>query len=181
MDLQFVRVWHEQGVPRAEARVRIRQVLCDMVAADLGFDAARITLHCVPGNAPRLLVDGVPSTAGISIAHDGRLSVAAYHPCGPVGIDVMQVQETADWFGVARDYLGTETAALLTATPPAERPHAFAQAWTRREACLKCVGLALSEWITLPDVFRFQEIAVAPGYVCMSALSIEMPGSAGAR
>jgi 4'-phosphopantetheinyl transferase len=169
MDVQFVHIVHDQGVPRAEARARIRQALCGMVAAELGLDAARITLRCVPGSAPRLLVDGVPSVAGISIAHDGRLSVAAYHPRGPVGVDVMQVQETADWFDVARDYLGPQTAALLTATPPDERALAFAQAWARREACLKCVGLALSEWTELADVFRFQEIAVAPGYVCMAA------------
>jgi 4'-phosphopantetheinyl transferase len=171
MDVQFVSIWHDPGVPRAEARTRIRLALRAMVAAALGFATERIALHCVPGSAPRLLVDGVPSAAGVSFAHDGQISVAAYHAHGPVGVDLMQVQETPDWFDVARDYLGPQAAASLAATPAAERGRAFAQAWTRREACLKCLGLALSEWTELPDVCRIQDFAVAPGYVGMIALS----------
>ena len=173
MDVQFVSIWHDPGLPRAEARARIRLALRELVAAQLGLEAQRIALHCAPGSAPRLLIDGAPAAAGMSIAHDGRVSVAAYHPHGPIGIDVMQVQETPDWFIVARDYLGPKAGALLTATLPGKRALAFAQAWTRREASLKCLDLALSEWTELPDVFRFQEFAVAPGYVVTAAVRIE--------
>ena len=31
-------------------------------------------------------------------------------------------------------------------TVPAQRPGVFAEAWTRLESCLKCVGLPLTEW-----------------------------------
>lgn len=175
-DVQCVRVLHERDVPRKHARARIRLALREMVADALGLDVERVTVGSVAGSTPRLLLDGEPCTAGISIAHDGRLSVAAFHAHGPVGVDVMQVQETPDWLDVARDYLGPQALATLMATPPDERARAFAQAWTRREASLKCLGLALSEWTELAEDFRFQALAVEAGYVVMAAVRIE-PGT----
>ena len=51
-----------------------------------------------------------------------------------------------DWAQVALDYLGPAEAAQLHISSPAHRPAAFAEAWTRHEACLKCFGLELTEW-----------------------------------
>lgn len=173
MDVQCVQVLHERDVPRAQARARIRLALREMAANALGLDVQRVTVGSVAGSAPRLLLDGEPCAAGISLAHDGRVSVAAFHAHGAVGVDVMQVKETADWFDVARDYLGPQALATLMATPPDERALAFALAWTRREAALKCLGLALSEWTELAADFRFHPLAVGAGYVVMAAVRIE--------
>ena len=168
--LHVVSILHEQSQTRSGARAQIRLALREMVAGALKLDVARVAIEAVAGSAPRLLVDGAPFPAGISLAHDGWISVAACYEHGAVGVDVMQVQATADWYNVARDYLGPQALDVLVCARESGRALAFAQAWTAREAHLKCLGLALSEWTALPNVARVEEIAVPAGYVAMVAL-----------
>jgi 4'-phosphopantetheinyl transferase len=168
--LHVVCIVHEQSQTRAGARERIRLALRELVAGQLRLDLEQIAIQSAPGHAPLLLVAGEPSPAGISLAHDGWISIAAYHEHGPVGVDVMQVQHTADWYDVARDYLGPDVLGMLVATREAERPAAFAQAWTAREASLKCLGKALSEWSELPGSCNVHAVAVPSGHVGMVAI-----------
>ncbi|MGY2336072.1 4'-phosphopantetheinyl transferase superfamily protein [Pseudomonas sp. SDO5511_1_S431] len=65
---------------------------------------------------------------------------------GPVGVDVMALQQIPDWQAVALDYLGPGVAAQVNAAPQAHRAALFAQAWCGREARLKCAGIGLAEW-----------------------------------
>ncbi|MCS0628063.1 4-phosphopantetheinyl transferase [Telluria mixta] len=124
---------------RATARRTIRLALLAALAEASGLPAAAIQLCGAPGEAPYALLDG--HRIGLSISHDGHLSVAAFRlDAGAVGIDLMQVTDVPDWQAVARDYLGPGCAATLTGMP------AFARAWSEREARLKCRGLALAEW-----------------------------------
>lgn len=169
--LQVVHLQHGQAQTRIGARAEIRLALRQMVAAARQLDVERIAIEAAAGSAPRLLVDGRPDAAGISLAHDGWISIAAYYVHGPVGIDVMQVQATHDWYNVARDYLGPRALDLLARSSDAERAQAFAQAWSGHEAHLKCLGLGLSEWSELPAIARLQQVAVPPGYVAMVALA----------
>jgi 4'-phosphopantetheinyl transferase len=156
---------HGQTQSRAGAREQIRLALREMVADALSVDLGRIDIASVAGQRPVLTLDGMAGTAGISLAHDGWISIAAYNALGPVGVDVMQVQYTADWYNVAQDYLGPDVLGTLVATREAERPEAFALAWTAREATLKLHGLALSEWTELKAECALHAIAVPPGYV----------------
>jgi 4'-phosphopantetheinyl transferase len=130
---------------RAVARQRIRMALREALARLCGVPEAGIAIESAPGQAPRArFASG--AQASLAISHEAGYSVAAIHLQGRVGIDLMRVQELPDWRAVAHDYLGRETAARLAALAPARRAAAFAQAWTEREACLKCRGLPLSEW-----------------------------------
>lgn len=171
--VEVVGILHDQLQTRAGAREQIRLALRELVAGVLNVDIERLGIASVAGQAPRLMVDGAPAAAGMSLAHDGWISIAAYNAHGPVGVDVMQVQHTADWYNVANDYLGPHALGALVATREAERPAAFAQAWTMREARLKFLGLALSEWTELPDTCSVKAIAVPLGYVGMVAVSSE--------
>ncbi|MES2018363.1 MAG: 4'-phosphopantetheinyl transferase superfamily protein [Pseudomonadota bacterium] len=170
--LQVVHLLHAQAQTRAGARAAIRLALRTRMAATLGLEIERVEIASVPGSAAQLLVDGLPGAGGMSLAHDGWLSIGACYAHGAVGIDVMQVQDTDDWHAVARDYLGPRVLALLEHTPQSERARAFAQAWTAREAQLKCLGWGLAEWCELPAVGRVQQVTAAPGYVatvCITA------------
>ena len=168
--LHVVSILHEQSQTRSGARAQIRLALREMVAGALKVDLARVAIDAIPGSAPRLLVDGALFPAGISLAHDGWISVAAWYEHGAVGVDVMQVQATADWYNVARDYLGPQALDVLVCARESGRALAFAQAWTAREAHLKCLGMALAEWTALPAVARIEDVAVPAGYVAMVAL-----------
>jgi 4'-phosphopantetheinyl transferase len=133
---------------REAARRTIREALLSALSAMSGLPAARITLHAAPGEAPFALLDdnGATRRVALSISHDGELSLAAIGMERPVGIDVTCVVDFPDWQAVARDYLGPAIAAHLSSLPAAERPPAFARAWSEREARLKCLGIQLAEW-----------------------------------
>lgn len=131
---------------RQTARAHLRGALCDTLGSLLERPAASIPLRSQPGLAPVLNLPD--ARISLSLSHAEGLSVAALHAGGAVGVDVMRVLPDVlpDWAAVARDYLGPPTCDQLAAVAPAQRALAFAQAWTRWEAGLKCLGLALTEW-----------------------------------
>ncbi|NYE59584.1 4'-phosphopantetheinyl transferase [Duganella sp. 1224] len=136
---------------RDAARRQVRLAAREAVAAVLGVPVADIAITSTPGTPPRLLLAGAQSGVGISITHEDHYSLAAINLHGPIGADIMRVQNIPDWQAVARDYLGPAATAALHAT--SHRPQAFANAWTQREAALKYHALELSEWqADLPGV-----------------------------
>ncbi|MED5596768.1 4'-phosphopantetheinyl transferase family protein [Janthinobacterium sp. P210006] len=154
-------------LPRAEARLRIRAAVREAVARWLKMDIDAISLESTPGAPPRLLLAGRP--AGLSFSHDDGWSLAAIHLHGAVGIDVMRVQDIPDWRQVARDYLGPQVTLELASLPDAQRPLALAQAWTAREAALKCAGLPLAEWDGAAPACRLQLLSLPAPYAATLA------------
>lgn len=134
------------GAGRAQARTHIRLAARQALAGLLGLAQERVALESAPGQALRVLRDSGASDIGVSFSHEDGLSLAAINLHGAVGVDLMRVQQLPDWQAVARDYLGADAAGALARCPPALRAQAFAQAWTAREAALKCRGLGLGEW-----------------------------------
>ena len=154
-------------LPRAEARLRIRAAVREAAARWLKMDIEAISVESTPGAPPRLLVAGRP--AGLSFSHDDGWSLAAVHLHGAVGIDVMRVQDIPDWRQVARDYLGPQVTQELASLPDAQRPLALAQAWTAREAALKCAGLPLAEWDGAAPACRLQLLSLPAPYAATLA------------
>ncbi|WP_402720870.1 4'-phosphopantetheinyl transferase family protein [Janthinobacterium rivuli] len=152
---------------RMEARAQLRQVVREALAQWLKLDSEAISVESTPGAPPRLLFPG--GVAGLSFSHDEGISLAAIGLHGPVGIDVMRVQDIPDWFNLARDYLGPQVAEALSACPAGQRPLALAQAWTAREAALKCAGRQLAEWDEMSLNCNVQHIALQGGFVAMLA------------
>ena len=74
------------------------------------------------------------------------MSVAALRRSGAVGVDILRIVPAFDWQPVARDYLGPLALRRIASQPTPDQPLAFAREWTRMQARLKCLGLALQEW-----------------------------------
>jgi len=133
---------------RTSARALVRNALCHTLAVVLDQPAASVALISRPGEA--IAVDSLSVRLGLSLSHAPELSVAAICRGASVGVDLMRIEDgiegDPDWVRVALDYLGPQATALLRATSSSECPVAFVKAWTRFEACLKCLGLALTEW-----------------------------------
>ncbi|WP_338681736.1 4'-phosphopantetheinyl transferase superfamily protein [Janthinobacterium sp. TB1-E2] len=154
-------------LPRLEARLRIRAAVREAAAHWLKLDIEAISVASTPGAPPRLLFPG--GVAGLSFSHDEGLSLAAINLQGAVGVDVMRVQDIADWFTLARDYLGPQVAEALSTCTDAQRPLALAQAWTAREAALKCAGRQLAEWDARPIDCHLQPLSLPAPYVATLA------------
>jgi 4'-phosphopantetheinyl transferase len=131
---------------RDEARGLVRAALRSFLAPLVGCAPALVPLHAEPGAAPRLDLAG--RSLHLSISHEAGLSLAAVRAGGAVGVDLMHAADAAlpDWHAIAHDYLGPDVAARLLGLGEQERQPAFARAWTRHEAALKCLGLPLQEW-----------------------------------
>lgn len=133
---------------RRVARVLVRAALRQTLALHLGVSVAAVVLRSQPGQPVQVLAPDADLC--VSVSHMPGLSVAVIGRNRAVGVDLMQIdhdlEAMPDWFCLARDYLGPAVALELQCSAPAQRPAAFAQAWTRLEACLKCLGLPLSEW-----------------------------------
>jgi 4'-phosphopantetheinyl transferase len=151
------------GRTRPEARRLARQAIRDVLAGLLAIAPEQVGLPATPGQAQRIVL-GAAAAAGAlapgtahhatapccSISHETQWSMVAISLHGAVGIDIMAPQEIDDWAALARDYLGPEVAWALAACPSALRADALAQAWTAREAALKCLGRPLTEWRRAP-------------------------------
>jgi 4'-phosphopantetheinyl transferase len=144
---------------RSSARVQIRLAVQQMLGQLLARSPERIVLTSMPGQAPVIAVGGIDSRMGLSISHEADLSLAAINLDGRIGVDLMRVpqannhdhdHEWIDLMTMARDYLGPACAIALAGVAPDLRRSAFASAWSAHEASLKCHGLALAEWGTMP-------------------------------
>jgi 4'-phosphopantetheinyl transferase len=130
---------------RESARRIVRNALRETLASLLPAAGESLALISVPGQPVRLAPprDGI----GLSVSHEPGLSLLAINLDGPVGVDLARVAAIpADLGTVAGDYLGPNTARALGELPSGQRQYAFAQAWTRFEARLKCQALELREW-----------------------------------
>jgi 4'-phosphopantetheinyl transferase len=141
---------------RPRARVRIREAIHDAL---LTLTGAAVTLHGASGEAPWAL-GAAGRRIGLSISHEGALSIAAIHLDGAIGVDMLHAQLPADALAVALDYLGPDAAQALTMADPAARPAVFAAAWTDHEARLKCLGIDLGEWDANPRLALCQVFAL---------------------
>jgi len=151
---------------RTLARARARDGLRALLASAIGCAPEEVPLRCEPGSAPRLVPD--PARIGVTISHEAGLSLVAALRGGRVGIDLMRIAPVPDWEAVARDYLGPAAQAALAEVGELARPTAFALAWTRHEAVLKCHGQRIGEWspetARLFAMTQFRPLALQEGY-----------------
>jgi 4'-phosphopantetheinyl transferase len=133
---------------RMSARVLLREALCQTLGEVLGQPAGSVKLASQPGEAIEMV--SLPGCPDLSLSHAPGLSIASICRGAKVGVDLMRIEDGVasdpDWVRVARDYLGPQVTALLLTTPLAECSVEFVKAWTRFEASLKCLGIALTEW-----------------------------------
>jgi 4'-phosphopantetheinyl transferase len=99
---------------------------------------------------------GKPSLSGwhrvrFSLSHSRALGFIAIGERGPLGVDVEQLREVPDALELAGQHFTRSECEALAALPAVERHRAFLTCWTRKEACLKAIGLGL---IVPPECFE---------------------------
>ncbi|MSU51318.1 MAG: 4-phosphopantetheinyl transferase, partial [Opitutus sp.] len=120
-----------RAVAREQLRVAARQIL----AAWSGRPAHKRQWHETShGPVYESQIGGLP--VAISFSYSGDGGWIGLLRGGAIGVDAMLVAPFAEMDAVARLYLGPATAAAITAA--ADPARAFALAWTKHEARLKC-------------------------------------------
>ena len=169
-----------QTVPsqsRETVRLLVRRAIREVLAGLLHMPAESIRVTAEPGCPPRVVLAHASAykshSIECSISHEAGLSLVALNLRGrSVGIDVMRVQDIADWDSVARDYLGGAVAAQLAEVEAASRARVFAEAWTEREASLKSLGLPLAEWTPRKLPCRIFKLELPTGLAGSLAIAV---------
>ena len=145
-ELVVISVATPDSTLRDAARAQMRDALREVLSLQLGCTPESVVLQSIPGQPLRVEQPSHGKNIGLSISHEAGLSVAALRRNGPVGVDILRIAPAFDWQAVARDYLGPQAVRRIASQPEPEQPLAFAGEWTRLEAGLKCLKLALQEW-----------------------------------
>lgn len=157
---------------RDRARSMVRSEIGRALAEKLGAGEGTIPLISQPGHPIRLAPPW--SHVGISVSHEAGLSVMAIRLDGPIGIDLLRLGPAIpDIPALSRDYLGPAMSDEIAAQAMDRQGAAFARAWCRFEAKLKCLGLPLREWD--PELDRrlagcsVADLPIGPGWAAAIA------------
>ncbi len=99
---------------------------------------------------------GKPSLSGgprvhFSLSHSQAVGLLATGRRGPLGADVELLRPVPDALALAERHFTRQEAEAIAALPAGGRERAFLVCWTRKEACLKAIGLGL---VLPPDRFE---------------------------
>lgn len=92
-----------------------------------------------------------------NLSHSADRALLGVSPIGPLGVDVEKVRPLDHMLDIAERFFSPAEYRRLASVAPAERPRAFFNCWTRKEAYIKAVG----EGLAIP-LDRF-EVTLLPG------------------
>lgn len=100
---------------------------------------------------------GKPWLAGLpdlrfNLSHSQSVALIAVHEDADVGIDIEVLRPMPDALALAATCFTPAEVRFLESLPGSDRDHAFLVGWTRKEACLKSLGLGLSADLQALDV-----------------------------
>ena len=86
---------------------------------------------------------GRPGCA-FNLSHSGAVALIGLADDGEIGVDVEVLRRTPDLDALVRLHFTAGERQAMEATPRESRDMAFLLGWTRKEACLKAIGVGLS-------------------------------------
>lgn len=131
------------------AHIALRQALAEYT----GLHHA--ALHLATGSFGKPSLSGHTRTQ-FSLSHSRGLALIAIGGRGPLGADVELLRPVPDAAALAAEHFTRREQEALAALPAHERERAFLVCWTRKEACLKAIGVGL---LLSPQSF---EVGVTP-------------------
>jgi len=126
--------------PGADRGYADRDVLLQILARELGRPAASLNLARDEFGRPRL-VGGSPIDFNMSRSDSEAL--IAVSSAGQVGVDVERVRPVIDVGVLVETQFSDEERAAWLGRDGTERDAAFLTVWTRKEACVKALGIGL--------------------------------------
>jgi 4'-phosphopantetheinyl transferase len=132
-----------------------RGVLRALLGGLLEMAPGKVQFSYGPKGKPGLADSNFPIRFNAS--NSGNLAVYAFTEGCDIGIDVEQVRSVPEMEQIAERFFAPDETSELMALPEPDRPQAFYNCWTRKEAYIKAVGDGLSVPL---DSFR---VTLRPG------------------
>jgi len=156
------------------SRWALRMALAERLDEDPGAIEIRVGPRGKPELAERSRHSPHPGGANVgcalrfNLSHSAGVALIAIGRGCEVGVDVEWVDPGRDVLALARRGLDPVAVAAVWEVPPVERPRAFYDAWARREAVAKCLGVGLGA--PLPEVpVTVTEVDAGPGFAAALA------------
>lgn len=121
-----------------------RATLRRLLGKFLALDPAALVFNYTSRGKPEL-AGALAGKLHFSVSHSGGLALIAVTRLCPIGVDVEHVRPRRYDIEVARRFFTTRESTVLESLPEADRPAAFFNLWTRKEAWLKATGVGIAE------------------------------------
>jgi 4'-phosphopantetheinyl transferase len=151
-----------------------RGLLRAILGSYLKVDPAELHFAYNPRGKPTLT--GLPEHCGLhfNLSHSNDLIVIALTRVSAIGADVECIGSVRDIENITSHFFPSLEAVELMALPMEQQASAFFSLWTRKEACLKAIGVGLS------DTMEQMEVSFLPGEPArMIAISGDRQAAAG--
>lgn len=144
----------------------------------LNLPAERVAFDYGPFGKPRLAAAHRRPELRFNVSHSGSCVAVAFSPTHEIGIDLEQERPETEWAEIASSLFAPDECRTWQRLPPAERSVIFFQAWTKREAILKALGVGLAQQVAPSDSRELEicELDLPAGY--FGALAWRTDGTA---
>jgi 4'-phosphopantetheinyl transferase len=121
-----------------------RGVLRQLLGRYLHVSAADIAFAYGEHGKPTLAAPFAESGVQFNLSHAQGVALLAFAHKREVGVDIEQIRPLEDAEQIAERFFSADEVAVFTAVPDTQKPQAFFNCWTRKEAFIKVIGEGLS-------------------------------------
>jgi 4'-phosphopantetheinyl transferase len=118
----------------------------------LQMPPAEVPLVYGPNGKPLLQTAGNQTTIHFNLAHSQNLALLAVTYAGQIGVDVEAVRPLNDAHELVNRFFSARESVAFESVPEAEKPEAFFNLWTRKEAWLKATGEGIGHLLNKVEV-----------------------------
>jgi len=103
-----------------------------------------VTLHFSYSSYGKPSLDEGTIRLRFNVAHSGEFALYAFALGRDIGVDIELINPEFASEEIAKQFFSANEVTALLEFPASERPHAFFDCWTRKEAFIKAQGMGLS-------------------------------------
>jgi 4'-phosphopantetheinyl transferase len=129
-----------------------RGLLRALLGRYLEVEPMRIEFTYGAAGKPMLAASDPQTALHFNLAHSKDLGLIAITRSGPVGVDVEQIRALNDAEELVARFFSQREHATFKDLPDSEKPAAFFNLWTRKEAWLKATGEGIAHSLHLVEV-----------------------------
>ena len=129
-----------------------RGVLREMLGRYLGANPADLRFEYSSNGKPGFAATFSGNGVHFNLSHSEDLALMAVTKIGNVGVDVECVRALKDMDHLVERFFSARENKLFQNVPAGEKPAAFFNLWTRKEALLKATGEGITRSLSLVEV-----------------------------
>ena len=172
-----------------------RSILREVLGQYVQAKPAALRFTYSNNGKPSLAADSTNAPVHFNLAHSDDLLLIAVTRIGEIGVDVERIRSIKEMDELVARFFSVRETEAFQKVPPDEKPGAFFNLWTRKEALLKATGEGITRSLSLVEVsflpgelarllaisgdaskavqWKLRELSPAPGFTGAFAVQAE--------